>query len=742
MQNTLSDDVTRFVNRIEETGTDPAPVSDAADPQVVFQGALVLNREQEDRMIDRAMQRMAEIESDQGRDRATMNDSSYGAAATLQDLDTFLGRRRLFEMMYHKRVEWRRHALGGIFADHNLHLPIIRRIVQQQIARASNYFFSTEPWFSASPQGAADEMTADRYNRYAQWKFRKAKVRKTFESAIEKAFIRGESIVKTSSVRDSRFYEDILNVAIDPATGEPVLAADGDYIQETDTLTAAVREEPGEPGPNGEPAEPVMVPEVDPKTGEPIMVLARDPRTQIPAGGLTFDTRRVIRERVNYAGPEAKLVYYLDFLCPEEAESIQKADLVAHLYDMPAVTLAQAYMNRDGNPDDPERPRILQLLREAGGAHGTDAPAMASGHRVEDGERRDTRRTDPGSDEGQISVAEIYMRMDVNDDGRQEEVTLFLDRANRKPIFYDYTDRVTPKGLRPFHAVRVNPVDGRWYGSAQVDLFWDLQMFIDLTINRWNLSQSSSSRIDFWNPAAVYEGDADPHLRMNTGSNYRLKPGFTADDALQMKYLTDIKGSDLQSQLEFFLQVANTMSGVSNANDTNMAGLDTTKLATGIKHLEKSGQELFAPLLSHLEEGLSEASEQLLRLLAAGLDEPELYSFFEGAVRQLDEMKPAEIDGLDFIVEMELTRYKNEQELVQTLHALDLIDRFYGESPEKQQIIAPIYRTALKLFGQQHADQVILPGIWLPPGGAVPTDPHAAAAAVEPQPTGKSEELL
>lgn len=105
-------------------------------------------------------------------------------------------------------------------------------------------------------------------------------------------------------------------------------------------------------------------------------------------------------------------------------------------------------------------------------------------------------------------------------------------------------------------------------------------------------------------------------------------------------------------------------------------------------------------------------------------------------------MKPAEIDGLDFIVEMELTRYKNEQELVQTLHALDLIDRFYGESPEKQQIIAPIYRTALKLFGQQHADQVILPGIWLPPGGAVPTDPHAAAAAVEPQPTGKSEELL
>ena len=729
-----ADEITRFLNR---QGADAMiHEEDPEAPEVVFPGLLTLTRDQETALVDRCFQRKEELENTLGVDRARMNETDYAASANLDDLRYFFGRRRLFELLYHKRVAWRPLAYGqsSIFATTNLHLPIVRRIVQQQIARASNYFFATEPWMSASPQGPADQFAADRINRYAQWKFRRAQVRPVLEQAIEKAMIRGECVVKTASVRNSRYYEDVLTYAIDPETGEPLLAEDGDYIQESDTWQPATRDEI-------DPAtgQAVKVPEMNPETGTPVMVLSRDPKTLMPEGELTWKTGVVRREKVLYSGPEAEILYYLDFLCPEDARDVQKADFVAHLFDMPASQITQAYLDRGRDADPKERTKMLDLLQRAAGAR-VAQPVASGGPRAEDGGELATDATREHYTTGRVPVMECYVTMDVNDDGQPEEIMVLLDRETRKPLYYDYLDRVTPNGKRPFHVVRVNPVDGRWYGNSQVDLFWDMQMFIDLTMNRWNFSQSTSARVDFWNPDAVMEGDGNPHLRMNAGRAYRLKPGRTADDALQSKYLTDIKGADLQNQIEFFLQIATTMSGVSSANDAAMANLDTTKLATGVRNIEKGGQELFAPLISHLEPGLASVCEDLLALLVHGMDGPEFYQYFEGEVR-VEEIRPDDLRGVEFLVEMELTRYKTEQELQQSLAALDVIDKFFTQIPELQAATATIYRDILKLFGLDHADRIIVPGLVAPPS-ANTVNPTTAQAAVTAKPTGKSEPNL
>ena len=698
--NVPSEELADFIAGEEAAGMDGQEHPDSlTGAQVIFPGALELNREQEDKMVAHFLNRVRDLENQLGRDRAVMNDSAYHTVAAQSDFHTFFGRRRLFELVYHKRMEWRRAALGEIFYDHNLHLPIVRRIVQQQISRAQNYFFATEPWFSAAPQGTADETIATKINAYAQWKFRQAKVAETFNRAIEKAMIRGEAIVKTTTVRDSRWYEDWLEVAIDPATGEPFQANDGGYLEKTDTFTAQIDPATGQAA-------------LDPMTGEPAMVLARDGSTPMPQGELVYQLRKVPREAVQYAGPEARLVYYLDFLCPEEAPSIQEADVVAHLYHLPAVTIAQAYLDRaaadPGQKED--APKILDLLRQAeANINGDDLASSEMALRPEDGEFRDYRVGDETARSGLMSVVEGYLRYDVNGDGRQEDVFLLIDRKTEKPIYYDYTDRVTDKGQRPFHCVRVNPVDERWYGSSQVDLFYDLQQFIDLTMNRWNRAQGDSARVDFWKPECVYEGDGNPTLELNTGKKYRLKPGFTAEDALQSKYLYEIKGQDLEKQMQFFIQIAQTMSGVQNANDANMAGLDTVKLATGIKNLEMSGQELFAPLLGHLKDGLESASASLLRLLAMSMPQSgEVYQFFDGqALPAMDTIRPQDIAQVDFMVEMEMSRYKNEQILAQGLHAVNLVERFYAQLPQMQMVTQTLYRDMLRLFGVKNPEQKI-----------------------------------
>jgi hypothetical protein len=723
------DEITRFLAGIP--GGDEPALPDPHAPEVVFPGVLTLTREQEEALVSRCFSRKETLELNLGVDRARMNETDYAMSATLDDLRYFYGRRRLYEMLYHKRVDWRltAYGAGSIYHTSNLHLPVVRRILQQQIARASNYFFATEPWFNASPQGPADDAAAQKVNRYAQWKFRRAGVRAVFEQAVEKAMIRGEAVVKTASVRKSRFYEDVLTILIDPATGEPLVASDGDYIQESDTYQPAVREEV-----DPTTGEVVQVPETN-EDGTPIMVLSRAPDTLMPPGEPTYDTRVVTRERVVYAGPEAEVLYYLDFLCPEDAPNVQEADFVAHLYDMPATQIAQAYLDRGRDADPKQKTKILELLRRAAGARVLE-PAASGGPRAEDNSQSPALDFYESAVTGRLPIMECYVTMDVNGDGRPEEVMVILDRETKKPLFYDYTDRVTPNGQRPFHVVRVNPVDGRWYGNSQVDLFWDLQMFIDLTMNRWNFSQSTAARVDFWNPEAVIEGDGNPNLKLGGGRTYRLKPNRTADEALQSKYLTDIKGADLQTQIEFFLQIATTMSGVSSANDAALANLDTTKLATGVKNIEKSGQELFAPLLSHLEPGLASACEDLLRLLVYSMDGPEVYQYFEGETR-MDEIKPDDIRDMDFLVEMELTRYKTEQQLQQGLHALDVIDRYFTQIPELQTLTAPIYQNVLKLFGIDHADRIIVPGLVAPPS-INGVDPAGAAASIAPKPTGQS----
>jgi hypothetical protein len=713
----------------EPGGMMPEPLNPEA-PRVVFPGLLTLTRQQEEALTERCFQRKDNLEMELGLDRARLSDTDYFGSASLEDLQYFFGRRRLFELVYHRRVDWRPFAYGkdSIFAKTNLHVPVIRRILQQQIARASNYFFATEPWFNASPQGLADEQSAKQINRFAQWKFRRGGVRPVLEQAIEKAFIRGECVVKTTAIRNSRFYEDEIEVLIDPATGEPLTASDGDYIRRDDTWEPVMVEQP-----DPETGEVMAVPEE--LDGEPVMVLSRDPKTQHPGGDLVFEMRRVRRERVMYSGPEASIVHYLDFLCPESAKSVQDADFVCHTYDAPASQITQAYLNAGPDVPPEQRQRMLDLIRRVAQGNNVD-PAAESGVRPEDGGQvaneayHDTRLA------GRVPLIECYVTMDVNGDGQPEEVMAVFDRQTRQPIFYDYLDRVTRDGKRPFHVIRVNPVDGRWYGGSQVDLFWDIQMFIDLSACRWNFSQTGAARVDFWNPEAIEGGEAMTALMLNSGRSHRLKKGYTADDALQSKYLTDVKGPDLQNQIEFFMQIATTMSGVASANDAAVANLDTTKLATGVRNIEKGGQELFAPLISHLQPGLESACESLLSLLVWAMEGPEVYQYFEGETR-VEEIRPDDIRALAFIVEMELTRYKAEQEVEQAMASINVMDRFYSLPPQLQQIEAPLYQNLMKRFGNDHADRLIVAGLYSPPppGGV---DPEAASAAVQPKPDGKS----
>lgn len=714
------------LERVVDTPIATEPEEAAYGPRMPFPTAYKLTREQEDELLGHAFKRLEELEDETGRSRTGRGDwwmntglePEHGdSLGTLAAERTWMGKRRLYDLVYDNNVEHRATILGGIFAESNLVVPLARRITRQMTARAVNYYFGTDPWFAAYPVGEYDRTRADKADRYARWKMDQAKLKRALEQGVERAFVLGESVVKTTWARREQIYKTFAAVLVDP-DGKDILAADGDFILESDLwINREVMDETT--------SQPML---------DPVPVLKRDGKTPQPAGEMIFQPKLVTRRLTHYNGPEAKVVHFVDFLCPLTAPSIQEADCIAHLYDMPVMDLADQWKKDEeglGAAADAESTRkAIELIREM--SHGSSEPQSEQNA---DKMGEDTARDD-ASTAALASIVEFHLRYDADGDGIMEEIMLMVDRNSRAPIFYDYEANVTPDGTRPFDVVRVNEIPGRWYGMGSMEMFETTQRFIDLTANRLNLSQSAAGRVTFWKPENTLEGRADPNLKLNAGDTYTLIGNKTAEETLQHIYLEDNKGADLQAQMEFFMQLAMNESGVQHANDSQMAGLDSTKLATGIRNIEKSGQEMFSLYLGHLEPGISGALGKMVKLLMVNLDEMEVYHYFEEGdggegAGELVSIDPGEINDLELDVRMLLTRYRGEQTLESSASAVGLVTQYYSQPFEVQQRTTLLFRDMLKALQVPNSDRIIEPLQMLPTGapGAAPGQLAAAGAS-------------
>lgn len=710
----------QFVSRTRELAEPPGldPQTGEAQPRVPFPSSYRLTAEQEERLVDHALRRLDELERELGRDRVLApNWFERDGESGVQDLahETFMGRRARYEAVFENKVDWRPFIYGGIFRKSNLVVPLARRICRQMVARATNYFFSTDPWCAASPEGVEDIPLAERIERYTQYKLRRLGTKRALEKAVKQAFVRGESVVKTTYATRDSLFEVAARVLVDEEN-QPILDASGEFILETDPWERSVVEDAttGEPRPVG--------PEV----------LARDGVTPKPLAPVYVE-KLLTRRHVTFEGPEASPIYYKDFLCPLTAPDVQQADMVAHLYDKPVMELVDLYVKRGMlTATNEERMaavrKTIQLIRELTNNSGEAKSGQNQiGRDDEDG----VEGTGADTREPVAEVAECYLTYDANGDGILENILLVVDRKNRVPLFYDYVANVTPDGLRPFDVVRVNEVDGRWYGAGCIEMFEPSQQIVDLMVNRWNLSQSQAGRVDFWRPDLTVEGDSDPNLKLNWGSTYTLKPGATAEDALFSVYLNDAKFEHLQAMFEFFMQAAMNESGVQHANDAGIVGMDTTKLATGIRNIEKSGQELFAPFLSDLEPGLEAILHRFFAVLFANLNRAEVFTYFEGDTRGVDRIAPDQVQNLRLDISLLLTRYKGEQQFAQMVEMAGIVERFYALAPIVQVRVAPFYRLMLKALDQKiDADEIISPlPLMTPPTGTSPGAGGPAALA-------------
>lgn len=698
--------------------------------RVPFASDLVLTGPQEERLMEHLFSRLEKLESELGRDTCSSSDWWQDGENVDKVKQTHLGKRAMWEAIYQNNVSWRPFVLGGIFGKSNLVVPLARRITRQMTARANSYFFGSDPWFAAEPElgtAAAGKELAEKVDQFSKFKCREAGLRGHLEDGTEQAFVQGEVVYKTVYRKQEEWYQTTAEVLVN-VEGDPILDATGGFIFQNDRWRHQVL--------------------VDTQTGEEEiqvdepMVLERDGVTQQPPQMLWVKQR--IRQKVtHFKGAETAPVYFKDFLCPLTAPSIDEADCICHLYDMPLMVLAETYREaevltpqeekaREGESRWEATKRAVDLLRELSGNDGK--PKSANNQRID---QDDSETPEQGQEDPVIEVVEFTAYFDADGDGIREHIFCVADRKTKRPIFYDHLANVTPDGRRNFKVERPGAVKGRWYGVGAMEMFETTQEIVDLLVNRWNHSMSDSGRVTFWKPSGVMEGDRDPNLKLNHGETYTLKQNFKPEDVLQYVTLPEIKAESIQALFEFFLQIAMNESGVQHANDAQMTGMDSAELATGVRNIEKAGMEMFSFYISKLEPGVEATLRQHINCLLANLDEPEVFDFFaddDPETAMLARIEPDEVRDLTVKIKVLLTRYKGEQQVQQAQAGISAIDSFYQKHPMVQQRTAPFYRMFIKALDLGvDADEVIAPlPAQMAPSGPGPDGESAMGAVQSP----------
>lgn len=722
----MSDQEKRIADAAKENAPELAP--DA--PIMPFPTAYILTRQQEQELCDHAMKRIRDVENEMGHQYLTDNTwgGIMGGGAELPNPEnlrlahrTWLGKRVKFDLLSRNEVEYRAFLEAGIFSKSNLVLPLARRIWRQMAARGNSYFFSTQPFFSAEPVGLLDRKKADKANRYSQFKLDKSGLVGVGHSAVDRAFCLGECVVKTVHEVDERPYQQWVSVLTD-AAGNDILTSTGDVITEDD----------------------LWIPQLgyNEATGEQFdtggFVLKKDPSIIQPQE-MVWTEKLIWRKKRYYHGPKSDPIHFTDFLCPLEAKNVDAADFCAHLYDKPLMEIVDKWRKQDES-GTATADRIAATK---------EAIALISDLATTGNVRDRQRNTDPTLSNAteqvprenfasMVRIAECYLQYDSNGDGIMEDIMLVIDKATGTPIFYDYIQNVMPDGKRPFTVIRPLEVPGRWYGIGTFEIFDKAQEFCDLTINRMNHSVSKEGRVDFWQPHNTVEGAADNNLKMNWGGTYTLKNGKTAEDCLQTVYLRDNKMDGLQAMLELQMQIALAESGVSNTNDNNLAGLDSTKLATGIRNIEASGQEIFGSYIHELEIGITGLTRKEVAVLFANLDDAEVYRYFEEdeeggeGAGEMIEINPQEVMDLEMDVTIFLSRYKGEQVIANSNAVIQTINAFYQQMPEIQAVTAPAFQEILKALDVKDYDKRIVP-MPMPIAGAQGPNVNPAVATQKPK---------
>jgi len=630
----------------------------AAAPKL--QTNLQLTPTQLDNLTQRALDRIDELRGEMGLlDRGQVDDGSW------------MGKRQQNQAQYDN--DWQYRAALGIFKFSNFSVNISKRYSRLISAKAKDDLVGTDPFFAAMPETHGDPETAKEVEWFLQEKIRQSNAKKAFGIGIKTALIRNECVMKPTYISNVSKFRGPARVAVGPnmyeaadgihyiAQGEPIMTPRGNYIYELDDFF---------PDPNV----------------EGIVRLKKEPMVQFRNAPVFADFDDLDQTMIHQEGLDLRGLDYRDFLCPLNVATVHEADINVHLFDEQWEKLVYTYGIFEVSQGYVTQP-YMSGEKSAKSAQGEQEGITSKILKI-------------------VNCADVYMRCDADDDGVEEEIWMIIDLVAKKAIWYDYLGAHLKK--RPFEVIPgIEQVANRWYGVGVFEMLDHKQTYIDTQFNRVNFKSSKNSSVRFRVKNAVDQWKADQEVVFGDDQIFDISDQrYNAQNPpLFQVQLTEIDEHAMRL-IELMLQASSSEIGIAGPNDAAMAGLDTTKLAEGIKAMERTGNVLMKETEGSHNEAINALLVQCMDIVLEHMDQDEL--IFHPDSGSLIQLNRDEIRAMTKNVRLLLTRSRST-ETIETARMVVQLCREYYEAlnPEEQNLLRDEYLRQLRALEVQDANELL-----------------------------------
>lgn len=640
-----------------------APTNSPAPEVPRIRTNLVLTQTQEDALVQRALDRIDELKTEMG-----LEGMADGQVRT----NSWMWKRMANQAQYDNSWEWRK-VLGGIFSYSNFSINVAKRFARLISAKVKDDLVGTDPFFAAMPEQHGDGETAKQVEWYLQEAIRHSNTKKNIARGQKTAVIRNEVVMKPTYVSNVTRFTGPARVAVGPAVytanqgdvftmaGQPVQTPAGNYIYEKDDFIP------------------------DP-TVENTVRLQKEPNVAF-RHNLTFtDFPALEQTMIHQEGLDVRELDYRDFLCPLNCSSVHEADCCVHLFDEQHERLVAQY-------------GVFEV------SEGYVNMPFMSGEKAPKEEQGESDQV-TSKVLKVVNCADVYMRCDANDDGMEEEVWLLVDTKRKKAIWYDYLGAHLKK--RPFEVIPgIEFVSNRWYGVGVFEMLWEKQLYVDTQFNRVNWKSTKASSARFRNVNAVSQWKAGEEMTFGDDKIWDVDdPRYNAQNPPLFQVQLNEIDEFAMKLLELMIQASSTEVGISGPDDAGFGGLDTSKLATGIKSLERTGNTLMKDTTTDHGDAITALLDQCVDIVLEHMDENEL--LFHPDSGQLIALNREEIRAMGKKVRLLLTRSRSTETIETSRMVIQLCREYYEAiNPYEKKKLRPEYLRQLKAFETPDADKLI-----------------------------------
>jgi hypothetical protein len=522
------------------------------------------------------------------REMGWKNDREY-------EVNSFLWKLHRDQKKYEQDYDDRRLSGDMLFAESNIALNPILTQINQHADKLANDLLSSPQFFTLKPQGNEDANPAMEF--FKERLFAVAKREKLHEKgrdAAKGAFIRGQEITMASYC---------YNGYIRPVA-RSVIALDGQTIKDADGI--AVTDEQEWIANPANPDEMILEREID-----------REDKIRIPVVDyerVEEGNEEVIMEYVtDDQGADAKVVYYGDFFATLNVATLDEASVKGHAFRANPANLIMAY------PPDQRLPEAEQYLKWCQENTmpintGEDYHTEANVSRRRDGEDPDNcnNGTYTGNPNGYVDRAYYCAIVKYCVDGMSVPLDIYCvyDIQAQRLIHYEYAATMYPwvqgPSPHPYQVMRIWPKLSRWTGTGYYETLEVWERLADKNINRIEIDASTSGQVLFENRDATEEGIDGNGIEFRTRQAYTTRPGFTAQDALQVVTVTPVNTEIFSSLMEKFtarIELTGGSAAPQDATTSDIPGSNTLGVA---KILENTANQSLRAREAEIIEGLTE----------------------------------------------------------------------------------------------------------------------------------------